>query len=257
MSVSVIVPFRGDGAQRTRNWEWLRRHYEQAYPDWELIVGECPDGAWSKGRAVNEAAARASGDVLVVADADVVLPFGALQQAVDALESAPWVIPHRMVFRLSDKGTQALMNGEIAVAATCRRTMMVKPPKLGPPGGGVAVVGHEDFTQAGGVDPRFEGWGGEDISFARALDTLAGPHRRLEEVLWHLWHRPMERRPRQRASEASEALANRYLDANGDPVAMKDLCEDRYEGIMGGGAVVTTKGVVADTPFDERFTGWG
>jgi N-terminal domain of galactosyltransferase len=258
MGVSIVVPFRPDGAERERNWKWLRARYERLYPDWEIVEGTC-EGQWSKGEAVNPAVARSSGDVLVIADADVMVGEQALPAAVRELEGAPWVIPHGLVYRLTEKATRAVISGELRAGPTrLPRARLARRPLKGPSGGGMTVARREDFEAVGGIDERFTDWGGEDISFARALDTLIGPHLRLDEVMWHLYHQPMRRRPPNRASGANEALAAHYLDAAGDPVAMAALCVERpYKGLMGGGIVVAGREVVEQVPFDPRFTGWG
>lgn len=253
--VSVLVPYRPDGAERERNWSYLRERWQANHPDWQLVLGTC-EGAWSKGLAVADAARKAEGEVFIVADADVMVGREALVEAVERLQDAPWVIPHRIVYRLTERATQALIDGRIRLGKKL-------PPRLGrahlaPPGGGISAVRRDDFERVGGIDERFEGWGGEDISFARALDTLVGPHQRLDDCLWHLWHTPAKRRPRNRASEVSERLAARYLEANGDELAMRELCERApYEGIRGGGAVVARAEAVREVPPDPRFVGWG
>lgn len=255
MSVSLIVPFRGGNSERQRNWDWLRARYETLHPEWEIIVHPGAEGEWRKGTAVNPAVAQASGDVVVIADADVVIPDEALCQAIRELDDAPWVVPHRRVYRLTRKATVSLIEGKVVMKEEHVRYLRTLKRHWAPPGGGMAIMRREHFA---GVDERFVGWGGEDISFARAMDTLVGPHRRLEAIMLHLWHRPMPRRSRNRASLESERLAGLYFEANGDPVAMNALMEEQQpNGVIGGGLVVASKEVIRSTPLDERFVGWG
>jgi hypothetical protein len=79
------------------------------------------------------------------------------------------------------------------------------------------------WENVGGVDPRFVGWGGEDIAFGWALDTLAGPHTNLGAPLYHLWH-PLAV-DRRKASPETDRLAGRYAEANGKPEAMRALID--------------------------------
>lgn len=259
MSVSLVVAFRPDGAERDRNWAWLRTRYERLYPDWEIVErSDGNAGPWCKGRAVNAAAEAASGDVLIVADADVLVGADVLPHAVAQLEHAAWVVPHGSVYRLNEKATAALISEELrADPHRLERRQLQRGVRRGPAGGGLAVAHHDDFQRAGGLDERFTEWGGEDISFARAMDTLVGTHLRLGEIAWHLCH-PTVRPEDGRASEANERLAARYLEASGDPVEMAKLCEQPpYEGLAGGGIVVAPKEVIRSTPLDARFSGWG
>lgn len=223
MSVSVVVPFNRDGAQRERNWTWLRARYERIYPEWEIVEHGC-EGEWSKGRAVNAAAKIAGGDVFVIADADVVVAGYVLHHAVGALARGPfWVVPHGKVYRLTDTATADLVEGRLLPPPSALpQGPLARSPRLGPAGGGFVVVTREAFRAVGGLDERFIGWGGEDISFARALDILVGPHTRLRAPCWHLWHESM--RPLSgRASRVNEALASRYLDAANDPTLMAEV----------------------------------
>ena len=66
---------------------------------------------------------------------------------------------------------------------------------------------HPDaYDQAGGFDPRFVGWGGEDTSLGAALTTLVGPPARLEASVWHLWH-PGPNRPPSSAAPPAQTSA--------------------------------------------------
>jgi hypothetical protein len=268
VSVSICIPFRPDGAERDRNYAFVRSRYETLYPDWELVEGRDNhqggdlDGpqialgsGWSKGTAVNAAVEASSGDVLVISDADVMIGQQALRDAVGRLENSAWVVPHKLIYRLTEDATRAVIADTLYAdphAFTHNRT---RAPRRGPPGGGVSVMRREDFV---GMDERFIDWGGEDISFAWALDTLIGPHLRLGAVMWHLNHKTMKP-PNGRASAQSEALTGRYLEASGDPVAMSELLDEQpYDRITwGGGIVVARREVVHSVPLDARYVGWG
>jgi hypothetical protein len=258
VTVSIIVPFRGDGAERDRNYVFVRSRLETLYPDWEVIEGTC-EPPWRKGIAVNRAIEASSGDVLVIHDADVMVGAAVLPHAVQELDRAAWVVPHRMVYRLNEEATRYV----IATAPLEPQPVydcLDRVQRKGPIGGGIVVARREGVEAVAGIDERFEGWGGEDISFGRALDTIVGPHARFGNVMWHLHHEPPPKRPDDRASPESEALASRYLDATGRPAAMREIIEDPrggYDGFEGGGVVVMRRETAQEVPIDPRFAGWG
>lgn len=229
MSVSLVVPYSPATEERAAHWRWLLALYHRRLPDWEVSVSAGPTGVWNKGAAANMAAERAGGDVLVVIDADCWVACSVLEQAAELVAGgeAPWVVPHDLVYRLKQTATQALLAGQLAGPPhALERHRTARKPYHCPAGGGCVVVPRAAFLEAGGIDPRFEGWGGEDISLGWALDTLVGTHQRLGAALWHLWHPPQDRRYRPR----NERLAGRYREANGDQPMMRRLVDGMADG---------------------------
>lgn len=212
--VSVVVPFNGD-ERRDRLWDYVRAFYERHFPDWQIVVGSAKP--WRKGVAVNNALQRATGEVLVIADADCLPDPEALSEAVRAvMGGVPWVVPHTMVRRLDEETTLKILSGEW-------------PEELGTvrehegfAGGGVVVVDHAAFVAAGGIPEEFRGWGCEDEALAVILDTMLGAHVRLEHDLIHLYHKPTKRL---KAPEypSNKKILRHFLRAQGDPKAMWKL----------------------------------
>lgn len=173
-------------------------------------------GEWCKAVGVNAAAARSFADVLVVADADVWTTN--LQVAVDAVDDgAPWVIPHKLVHRLTETATGALLAGHVATE-TCEQ------PYVGIQGGGIVVLPRLTLLDVP-MDERFVGWGQEDQSWGVALHYLTGPAVRFDAGLLHLWHPPQPRQDRKVGSEAGRRLHREYLKARPDPVAIRSILE--------------------------------
>ena len=213
--VSVLVPYRGDGGSRDAAWAWVRDRWQAVYPTWELVVGECPNGPWRKGVAIRDAANKASGDVLVVADADVWTDGTA--EAVQAVyDGAGWAIPHHNVHRLTETATARVLAGGELHGETVRN------PYRGFAGGGMFTLQRKTLAKIP-VDPRFAAWGQEDEAVALALECLAGRPYRGVAPLWHLWHEPAPRLTSRVGSHESLALLKRYQRAARSPHAMRAL----------------------------------
>lgn len=226
-AVSVVVPFTPGDESRNRNWAWIRARYQHLHPGWELIqaADPKPNAEWSKGRAVRSAVDQSTGDLLVVADADVFVTREALEQTVHLVATAaPWAMPHSVVYRLSDIETINITSRAPNIEPRPLPAAMLerrRHPSVR--GGGIVICTRDAFERVGGIDPRFTGWGGEDISFARALDALVGCPAQRRSPMWHLHHPRMTRRPGNRGSPDNEALAGEYKDAAGNPVLMDRL----------------------------------
>lgn len=154
---------------------------------------------------------------MVVADADVWCEPAAVERAVLAVTAgaAPWAMPHRLVKRLTEGATARYM--EQGVVGDLER-----PAYEGIWGGGM-VVAHRDLLLEVPLDPRFEGWGGEDESWALALDCLAGKGWRGDDDLIHLYHPQPDKPPGKWGSPTNRRLRQRYGHAGADRHAMELL----------------------------------
>ena len=200
-------------------------------------MGVGPPGPWRKGCAVRAADVRPyPDDVVVVADADVI-PVG-ISSAVEAVAATGpgwvpvtrWAMPFRIVRRLTREATELVTSGRLSLpSGPVPKTMvgLLEETYVGSAGGGVVVLRGDVFTQIP-IDPRFAGYGQEDLSWSLALHRLAGAPMMGFEPLWHLWHPPQERMRRGSTvsrgvgSEENLRLWQRYREAT-TPTAMRSL----------------------------------
>lgn len=213
MAVSVIIPWR-PSPDRVPLWTFLRPWWESR--GWQIVEGTCPDGPWRKGLAVANGVSRATGDILVIADADVWCD--GVDEAVHHVSTGhPWAVPHLMVHRLTKAATNRMLVGIQRPFATDGPDLE-RPPYAGQRAGGIVVMHHTVWDHAP-LDPRFADWGQEDEAWNLALTVLAGePWRPLDgrptSNLWHLWHEPQPRLLPGLGSDDSLALFKRYQQAS-------------------------------------------
>lgn len=220
--VSVLVPLAGGGT-RGDVWDWLRQRWRDEHPGWQVEVGTDARPLFSKGLAVRRAFQRAEGDVLVIADADCLVPSRYLDDAVERVErGTPWVMPHAVVQRLSPRATAHILNGQVRDDREWANGVYRTHPAV--VGGGFVVLHRDAYVEVDGIDPRFLRWGGDDLSFGWALDLLVGPHVQLSAHLYHLWHEPGPRR--RGVPTLNECLAGAYREAfeDRDVERMRRLC---------------------------------
>jgi hypothetical protein len=224
VTVSVLVPWRPDGAHRDAAWAWVSRRWADRHPDWQVVVGVAPDGPWCKALAVADALDRADGDLLVIADADVWCD--GVGQAVTAVQGgAPWAVPHGKVHRLTAPATALVLEGTDPAAIVGG---LARGRYGGVEGGGMAVLTRALYEQAP-IDPRFRSWGQEDESWGAALTVVAGKRWRGVTPLWHLWHPPEPRLNQHVGNATSWALHVRYQVASRSQEAMRRLLAEINE----------------------------
>lgn len=243
VNVSLLVPLRDDGEHRGRVWEWLSRYWKSNLPGVEIVVGEDDGFPFSKASAVNDAASRAQGDVFVILDADAY--FSARQiigcaEAIRASESAGrplWFMPYRHVHKVSKVTTLELLqtNPERPYRIPSIASYDEVMEDCYRHGGMAQIMSRTAFLTAGGMDPRFRGWGGEDGALQTALNTLYTPYRFVALDAMHLWHEApgTDHKTRvwvgQTKGGANLDLYARYAAAHMQPDLMWSIIDERQE----------------------------
>lgn len=203
--ISLVISYRDKGCpHRTAAFEYVTAYYEPLGA--EVVV----EGTGARPEALNRAIRRASGDIIIQADADSLVPLGTLRAAAVMAETPGLVVPFdRYLYLTLDATERALVGADPAAMGPddCE--------EVGPGGvGNVTVFSRQTWEQAGGFDERFVTWGGDDAAFAYAAEAFCGPTRRLPGDMVHLWHpRPPESIPGCLAYADQFTLVAEYRDA--------------------------------------------
>jgi len=245
--ISLLVPFRPSASSphRSRLWAWLEKYWSYELPDAEIVIGKCKTATFSKTEALNDAASRATGRIFVLLDSDAYLRGSTILHCARAIEEAArrgqkrWFIPYRRLYRLREAATELVLCSDPKWPFRFPFT----PAKDDVESTTSAMYGHhfgamvqimprEAFETVGCMDFRFEGWGGEDVAFVRAVDTLFGKHKTLNAEVFHLWHPSIGWNASNKMWEgqdrpgANSRLASRYHRATGDPRRMRALVDE-------------------------------
>lgn len=217
MKISTLVPWQPGCEWRERAWQ----HVAPRLPG-EVITGASPPGPFSRTAAILDAAGRASGDVYVVSDADVLCDLDA---ALDHVSEHGWAIPHRLIHRLSRESTEKVYDGaDWHGLPLSTDNLQDRRPYVGHEAGTLYVITAEAFWTAP-PDPGFKGWGGDDDALKLAYRCLIGAPWRGDADLVHLWHPPQPRDSRVRGNAANMKLLKRYQRAARDRNAMRALVD--------------------------------
>ena len=186
MSISALVPRRSDGGRRDELWAWVSARWSSTHPEVQVVEGHHHgDGPFNRSAALNDAASRATGDMLVIADADSFVGGGQINDAVAvAAQTGRMVLAYDRFAYLSREMSDRVMDGfdgdwwpgvEWSMPGTCSS---------------MVVMTRDLWDEIGGADEGFVGWGGEDIAISLSAQTLRGGLHRIPGEVWHLWHPP-------------------------------------------------------------------
>jgi hypothetical protein len=243
-AVSVGFPWRPGDPARDAAAAWVMRQWATHYPDIPRAdtSGMPAGGSWRKAVHVWHLAQGSTADVLIVSDVDVWVAPAAVRAAVAAVAGgeAGWAVPHGDVYRLGEPATRAVFALDDAETMQPVRDSDLElekgqpvPPYPGHPGGGIVVI-RRDLALEVPMDPRFEGWGQEDDSWALALTTLAGKPWRGTAPLVHLWHPAPPRKSRTTGTRQGLNLHRRYEAAvAGTPGPMRTLVSEARDLLAG------------------------
>lgn len=186
----------------------------------------------------------AKGRVLVIIDADTYMEGQVINRCADRIleeiDSHLWYVPYRHLYRLTKRITKEILKSD---PENPLRIPSPPPTEYIDDNGHKSTYGHrygamimmfprEALDILGCFDERFKGWGGEDIAFLRALDTLYGRHKTTDNDVLHLWHPYIGKSYKTRtwqgqdAGQANDQLSNKYNRATGKPTQMRELVDE-------------------------------
>ena len=211
MNVAVCVPHRPSHPDRIANFARVRRAWdEMGIP---VYTGDC-EGDWKRAHAVNAAVAQAGeADVLLISDSDILLGAPVIQTVAAckaAFSGNAYVVAFTTLVYLDAKGSEFWRQSLIW--------------------GGVFAIPRTLYDEVGGFDERFRGYGAEDKGFLVCASTLGGTKQRMSGYAYHLDH-PEDPLRTSEATKRGNRLADRYIDYDGDEVAIRAMLAEREGGI--------------------------
>lgn len=216
MSSVVLVPRRRDHGHRDRLWAYCESLWLAG--GWNVVTGSHEtDGPFSAAHAFNRAARTAIDtlhpDVLVLMGADHVPDHYAAEAAVRAARSHGWAPVFASTGGISRTSTERLLTGETAPS-------QVRPVQVAPFCTALLAVRTDVWTEIGGFDERFAGWGCEDVAFRMVLDTLYPdpPKPDPNSIVYALWH---EAAPRDCFLANATLIGEYHTAAAAGPEAMR------------------------------------
>ncbi len=212
VKVAVVIPFATSETHDWENCDRTQAYYDENFSDWHVIIGADAVGVhstnnFSRALAINYAAdaLHRNGplpDVLVFNDADTLVPPNQLREAVTAAAGRDGIVQAFSEFVWLDR--QGELEAVIPSSAQC-----------------VCALSVRTWERLTGYDPRFQGWGYEDLAFGIHNHAVFGV-RRIEGRVYHHWH-PRREGSAPELEAANLALWERYVAADGDVIALDKI----------------------------------
>lgn len=186
-NLSIIVPYKPDSDYRVKNWDWIKQRYNKLMPDAEICIGECDYEPYNKCFAINSAVKKATRDILLIIDADIIIDIQNISIGMYLMKMHPFVYPYNGLVKLSKNLTDVVLEEKnynldnITLDKNCERYKT--------PINSICLITKELFEKSGGFDERFVGWGFEDVAFFKSASFINnGSYRMQGPPIYHLYH---------------------------------------------------------------------
>ena len=203
--LSIIFPYRKSNQAREDNLNYTVQWYKNCFPEAEIIIADDDDpNDFNRGRALNIGVAQSSGDVLILADGDLIVPILTLRRCVDLASSYGMIVPFSAITYLNLPATRRVLAGDNPFHRYADSQLWTLKAM-----GGCNIMTRKNFYAAGGFDPNFRGWGFEDVAFCLAIRFWVGPIFWEQGSATHLIH-PTSMRSASTQYDRSKALCKEY-----------------------------------------------
>jgi hypothetical protein len=185
----VVVPWRENplAPQRLRSWKIVRQHWRTWFPGARFVVADDGGEPFSRAASINRGLEGAIEPIVVIADADVLVPP---RQIVAALRAVKFE-DRRSIVQPFDR---YITLSPLITAQVWKRGGVVPnyahnlPAATWDCKSACLVMRRESFEHVQGFDAHFRGWGYEDMAFADEIVAAFGPFHKIKGPAWHLWH---------------------------------------------------------------------
>jgi len=208
-AIDIIIPYQPTDQWRAQALQFVQKRYQKQLPNARIFVQRDNSTEFNKCRAVNNAARKGNGRILMICDADCFLKSKTLAQALDRLveRGNHYVYPYTHVDRIGKAKTREYLQEKPTVPPFHATTDLKKSHV---DTGGVILVTRTAFEAVRGMDERFHSvYGAESVSFTNSIKRLFKPVTRIQARLYHLWH-PKFKRAGHPKQKANRALQKRY-----------------------------------------------
>jgi cellulose synthase/poly-beta-1,6-N-acetylglucosamine synthase-like glycosyltransferase len=147
-------------------------------------------GAFNKARACNRGFLASTENVIALVDADTLMDSRTFSAALNRVDAHDEVMrPFSRLIELSEDQRNAYLQSTVFPQPTQTDRDDARDGDVIPLCGGIVIMKRDRYFSVGGLDDRFEGWGGEDDALSHALVRTGATIKVVKnEPAFHLWH---------------------------------------------------------------------
>jgi predicted glycosyltransferase involved in capsule biosynthesis len=199
------------------------------FPDAEIIVSEDKKSkgrGWQgfcKSKYINSGVRKATNEIVLIADIDVVLPKTSILRSIKELSEHKCVIPYSAIYHLTAKDSERILSKKSSAKMPQIVYDRQKKVIIEDRAQGLCLVKKSTFFEVGGYDERFAGWGSEDSAYLKAMETMTGKPVHIHKGdAYHLKHPIVKDRHKLRDQNVGELLDS-YRKAEGNKEMMRKV----------------------------------
>jgi predicted glycosyltransferase involved in capsule biosynthesis len=196
--ISVIIPYKYENKIREELLEVVLEQYRSFSFIDEIIIGDDTSGedVFCRAHAINNGVDRSSGDILIIADADIIIHSRTLLMGIKRAKKENFIIPFGSVIYINQETTNRMVARETVTIDEMENKpfakVSIRPESFTyykKMAGGINIITRELFNKIMGYDKRFINWGYEDIHFCcKILNELGDYNILADEKVYHLQH---------------------------------------------------------------------
>ena len=187
--LTVIIPYCPDGGRRDINLSFVHKRLKAILPEAEVITPIQEQAPFSRSFTCNYGAKHASGDVLLICDADMGFEYDRIENGLKIVHTVPWIAPMNQKWDYTWQASNRLLG--MAPDVELKSLDLELSRKWGAErcrGGAMLMITKENYFKIGGFDERFNGWGFEDNAFFLLANAMLGEFVETDNIAYHLWH---------------------------------------------------------------------
>jgi hypothetical protein len=184
---SLVIPVSKElSKERSTLLRWVVNRYRGFWDEDALtiILGTDDSPQFNRARARNRGLAEVETEFVVIADGDTAFDPIAIDEGLELLDLAPWVIPYgdKDYYNLTQEYTRSILQDPMDPILDPVWDHRIKS------WAGLLIARTQDCLDIG-YDEEFELWGWEDVAFRVQMDAEIGRHQRVDHGrALHLWH---------------------------------------------------------------------